>query len=291
MRFDQMEPLALLPSYTARLLAHLSGEAVIEQQSQQIAYIDESGREMAASSTTTGNMLAVVPLWGVLSPSGDYGGTSLDSFARSMAMLDANPQVSKILLNVTSPGGTVVGTQEAADAVRSVRDGGNTQIVALANGMMASAAMWIGAAASEVVVTPSGEAGSIGVISMYADQSAFLEKMGVKVDIIRTPEKKARFSGLEPMTDEMRAFVQERIGTSYEKFKRAMATNRGIRIDQVESKFGGGEMMRAEDALAAGLVDRIATLDQTVSRMMRRSAPAGARAALARAQMGNYLCG
>jgi len=103
---------------------------------------------------------------------------------------------------------------------------------------------------------------------------------------MRTPEKKARFSGLEPMTDEMRAFVQDRIGVSYEKFKRAMATNRGIRIDQVEGKFGGGEMMRAEEAVAAGLADRVATVDQTISRMMTRRAPASARAALAKAQLG-----
>jgi signal peptide peptidase SppA len=204
-----------------------------------------------------------------------------------MATLDANPSVSKILLNVTSPGGTVTGTPEASDAVRSVRDRGETQVVAIANGMMASAALWIGAAASELVVTPSGEIGSIGVISMYADESGLLEKMGVKVDIVRTPDKKARFSGLEPMTDEMRSFVESRIGASYEKFKRAMATNRGIRIDQVEAKFGGGEMMKSDEALEAGLVDRVATLDQTINRMMTRRAPAGARVALARAQVGN----
>jgi signal peptide peptidase SppA len=286
MQFDAMEPMALLPEYVSTFLTRMrcgtEREAV-----PQLSYLDQDGAEVAAAATsTTGNMLAVVPLWGALSPDGEYYGTALDDFSRVITSLDANPNISKILINVKSPGGTVTGTQEASDAVRRVRDGGNTQIVAIANGMMASAALWIGAAAGELVVTPSGEIGSIGVISMYADQSGFLEKIGVKVDIVRTPDKKARFTGLEPMSDEMRAFVQERISGSYEKFKRAMATNRGIRIDQVESKFGGGEMMRAEDALAAGLVDRIATFDQTVSRMMTRRAPAGARAALARAQLG-----
>lgn len=289
MRFDPMEPMALMPEHVPNLLARLHGQAITTEKAPEMCYVDEHGSEVAATATaTTGNMLAVVPLWGVLSPSGDYGGTSLDAFARTMAMLDANPNVSKILLNVTSPGGTVTGTQEASDAVRAVRDNGNTEIVAIANGMMASAALWVGAAASELIVTPSGEIGSIGVISMYADQSGFLEKLGVKIDIVRTPDKKARFSGLEPMTEEMRSFVETRIGASYEKFKRAMATNRGIRIDQVESKFGGGEMMRADEAVAAGLADRVATLDQTIGRMMTRRAPASARAALARAQLGNF---
>ena len=286
MRFDPNEPMALLPEYTSTLVARLRGQVAAEKGPPELSYLDEFGNEMAASAATAGNMLAVVPVWGVLSPLGDYGGTSLDALARLVATLDANPNVSKILLNVTSPGGTVTGTQEAADAVRRVRDNGNTQIVAIANGMMASAALWIGAAASEVVVTPSGEAGSIGVISMYSDMSGWLENLGVKVEIMRTPDKKARFTGFEPMTDEMRAFVQDRISASYEKFKRAMATNRGVRIDQVEGKFGGGEMMRAEEAVSAGLADRIGTLDQTINRMMTRRAPAGARAALARAQLG-----
>lgn len=287
MRFDPMEPMALLPEHVSAFVAALRAGSLSREKLPEITMLSENGEQLAASAaTTTGNMLAVVPLWGVLSPDGSYGGTSLDSFARTITTLDANPNVSKILIDGRTPGGTVTGTPEAADAVRAVRDRGNTQIVTIANGMLASAGIWIGAAASELVVTPSGEAGSVGVISMYADESAFLEKMGVKVDIMRTPEKKARFSGLEPMTDEMRAFVQERIGVTYEKFKRAMASNRGIRIDQVEAKFGGGEMMRAEDALAAGLVDRIATFDQTIARMMTRRAPSGARAALARAQLG-----
>jgi capsid assembly protease len=287
MRFDPMEPMALLPEFTSTFLARLRGQLADHVKPPELAYLDENGEQVAsAAAASTGNMLAVVPLWGTLSPNGDYGGTSLDSFARLITSLDGNPNVSKILINVTSPGGTVVGTPEASDAVRRVRDAGNTQIVAIANGMMASAALWIGAAAGELVVTPSGEVGSIGVISMYADESGWLEKLGVKVEIMRTPDKKARFSGLEPMTDEMRSFVQERIGSSYEKFKRAMATNRGVRIDQVEPKFGGGEMMKAEDAVASGLADRIATLDQTVSRMMTRRAPSSARAALARAQLG-----
>jgi hypothetical protein len=45
-------------------------------------------------------------------------------------------------------------------------------------------------------------------------------------------------------------------------------------------------MMRAEEAVAAGLADRVATVDQTISRMMTRRAPASARAALAKAQLG-----
>jgi ClpP class serine protease len=65
-----------------------------------------------------------------------------------------------------------------------------------------------------------------------------------------------------------------------------MASNRGIRVDQVESKFGGGEMMNAERAVEAGLADRIGTLEQTLAKMQtKRSAPSNAKAQLAKAML------
>jgi capsid assembly protease len=289
MQFDPMEPMALLPSYASEFVRAMMAEShsmpTVKAAMPQ-PYLTDGMSRAEISSAAKGNMLAVVPLWGVLSPSG-YGGTSLDEFTRTIRMLDANTNVSDIVLNITSPGGTVVGTPEAADAVRRVRDNGQTRITAVANGMMASAATWIGTAASEVVVTPSGEAGSIGVISMYANASKYYEAMGVEIDVMRVPEKKARFSGVEPMTDEMRQLVELRIGQSYERFKRAMADNRSVRIDQVESKFGGGEMLSAVEAKESGLVDRIATLDDTIARLAKRRAPSSARLALAKAQIEN----
>lgn len=290
MRFDATEPHAILPEAVAELVGQLTGRLPRAQQAVPEPYClaTEGGEpvDWAASMAGGGSagMLAVIPLSGPLSPDGRYGGTSLNGFARAVAMADANPNISGILIHITSPGGTVTGTPEAGDAVRAVRDGGRTRIVALADGMMASAATWIGTAAEEVAITPSGEAGSIGVISMYLDRSKMADDMGVKIDIVRNPDKKARFSGFEPLSEEMRQTMETRNASAYERFKRAMADNRKVRVDTVEAKFGGGEMMDADAAKEAGLVDRIDTLDRTISRMLKRparKAPSSALAALA----------
>lgn len=278
MRFDAMEPHAILPEAVSALLEQLNGKLAGAKSApvpEPYLLADAGGEPIAWSAASSGGsqgMLAIIPLCGPLSPDGRYGGTSLNSFTRSVQQAAANPNISGILLHITSPGGTVTGTPEAGDAVRAIRDAGQTRIVAIADGMMASAATWIGTAAEEVVVTPSGEAGSIGVISMYADMSKMLEEIGYKVDVIRNPAKKARFTGFEPLTEEMRQTMESRNASAYERFKRAMADNRKVRIDTVESKFGGGEMLDAEEAKAAGLVDRIDTLDATVARMLKRPA-------------------
>ena len=284
MQFDPLQPLALLPSAVHEFVRYIRGEVTHKPEPVAVKLYD-GDRAIDAASSVAGqkNLLAVVQIQGALYP------WKLDSIASSVASLDANPAIGTILLNVTSPGGTVTGTPEAADAVRAVRDGGNTRIVALANGMMASAAMWIGAAADEVYVTPSGEAGSIGVITMYADWSKAYEDVGIKVDVMRTPAKKARFTGIEPLTDEMRQTLEKSLESAYTKFKRAMADNRGIRIDQVEGKFGGGEMLEAQEAVDAGLVDKVSTLDKLIAKLMTRRAPSSARAALARAELETLL--
>lgn len=281
MQFDPTQPMALYPESVTELVGIAQGK--ITARTAPPAYgINEAGLHVSEPSQ---GMIAVVPLWGPLTPSGDWGGTSLDDFARFMRTLDNNPNVTTIVLNTNTPGGTVAKTPEAAAAVRAVRDNGKTKIVAVVNSMMASAGTWIASGASEIVVTPSGEAGSIGVICMYADWSKAYESAGIKVDVMRVPAGKARFSGVEPLTDEMRQVMQGKLQLSYEQFKRAVADNRGIRIDQVEKKFGAGEMMDAQQAVDSGLVDRIGTLDDTLAKLMTRKAPSNARAQLAKAML------
>lgn len=288
MRWDPTEPMAILPSYASQFVQERRAQAEASREPPKpppMYFLASDGQTIEAAAGSAGHrqLLAVVPVSGALSPTGSYGGTSLDWISRQLSVLDADPNVSTILLHITSPGGTISGTPEAADAARAVRERGATRIVAIADGLMASAATWIGTAASEVSVTPSGEAGSIGVITIYPDTSKALEDMGVKIDVIRNPDKKARFTGFEPLTDEMRQHLEERNLRAYDQFKRAMAKNRGIRVDQVESRFGGGEMMPADEAKAAGLVDRIETFDAIVGRLMgasRRKASGSVRAAI-----------
>lgn len=230
-------------------------------------------------------LVAVVPLWGPLSMHGGWFSTSTRAFAQALQRVDASPQIGTVVIPIDSPGGTVTGTQEAADALRGIRERGDTKTIAVVDPMMASAASWIGTAADEVVMTPSGDAGSIGVISVYQDVSKALEQMGVTFNIARTPDKKARFSGVEPMTDEMRGDMEARNAEAYDDFLAAMAKNRGVSKSQAASKFGGGELLNANEAREAGLVDRIATMDEVLAGLSKPGAKRGSRRSAAAARL------
>ena len=136
--------------------------------------------------------VALIPVYGVLSQrmtmiSEMSGGTSYQALTKALHAALADDDVSSVVLEFDSPGGSVPGTIELAAEMRALR-GGEKPMIAHINAMAASAAYWIASQADEVVVTPSGRAGSIGVYTVHDDLSAALEQEGVKRTYISAGE-------------------------------------------------------------------------------------------------------
>lgn len=224
-----------------------------------------------SQSRAPGSLLAVVPISGVITRHGYSGWFSSApgtlEIGRYLKALDSDDAVGSIVLSINSPGGSVWGTPELAKIVREIREAGNTRILAAVDPMMASAATYIGTAAEKVYCIESGDVGSIGVINSYTDYSAYFEKMGIKTEYFRVPDKKARFTGDEPMTDDMRDTMQEGVEQWYERFVSDMAINRKVSEKHVKDKFGGGEMMSAQEGIDAGLIDGIMSIDEVLSEL------------------------
>jgi signal peptide peptidase SppA len=214
--------------------------------------------------------VAVVPLYGVISPrmnlmSAMSGGTTAEGFVRSFRAALADPEVTGILIDVDSPGGNVQGITEAAAVVREAR--GQKPIVAMANHDAYSAAYWIASQADEVVVSPSGGVGSIGIIGAHQDISEAQAKAGVKTTLISAGKYKTEGNPYEPLGDEARAEMQRRADAFMSIFAGDVAKGRGTAVAKVRSDFGQGRTVLAKDALAAGMVDRIDTFENTVRRL------------------------
>jgi len=175
-----------------------------------------------------------------------------------------------VVLDVDSPGGAVNGVEELADEMLRAR--GQKPVVAVANTLAASAAYWIATAADEVVVTPSGEVGSIGVFAVHEDFSAALEAAGIRVSLVSAGKYKMEGNPYEPLGDEGRAALQERVDDYYGMFVGAVARGRGVAAKDVREGFGQGRLVGARQAVELGMADRVATLDETLDRVARRVA-------------------
>ncbi|HCS40389.1 MAG TPA: signal peptide peptidase SppA [Anaerolineaceae bacterium] len=223
-------------------------------------------------SERTAGAIAVLPLFGTIVPRANLftnasGATSAEIFGKRFDELINDPSVGAIILDVDSPGGQVAGIEEVSKKIFESR--GRKPVVAVANHLAASAAYWIATAADELVVTPSGEVGSIGVYAAHQDLSESLAKEGVKVTMISEGKYKTEGNPYEPLSEESKAAIQERVSEVYDSFIKAVARNRGVKPADVREGFGEGRVVSAKKAVQLGMADRVGTLDETIVRMQK----------------------
>lgn len=230
-----------------------------------------------------GSVIAVLSVFGIIAQHASQvddisgpGGTSTERLAASLRAALNDPAVKAVVLNIDSPGGSVFGVQEIADEIFKAR--GQKPIVAQVNSLAASAAYWIAASADEIVVTPSGQVGSIGVYALHQDVSAAADKAGVKFSFISAGKYKVEGHPYEPLQDEARGAMQSTVDGYYSAFTRAVARGRGVVVDAVRNGFGEGRTVGADEAVRAGMADRVGTLDETLRRLGSNRRAGGAKA-------------
>ena len=257
------QKLAILEEIVAR---HAAGEKLEAEEVQSRIH----GARRPADRRV--NSVAVLPLFGTIFPRANMmtqvsGATSAEMFGAQFAELVKDPEIGAIVLDVDSPGGKVEGIDELSKQIYDAR--GQKPIVAVANHLMASAAYWIATAADEVIVTPSGEVGSIGVFAVHQDISQALDKEGVRMTLISEGKYKVEGNPFEPLGEEARGAIQGSVAEYYDMFTGAVARNRGVEAGDVRSGFGEGRLVNARQAVEMGMADRIGTLDETISRLLQ----------------------
>jgi len=221
---------------------------------------------------------ALIPLQGVVSQrmnlmSQISGGASTELFVRDVRAALADPGVQSIVLMVDSPGGSVAGTQAAAAAVMAAR--GKKPIATYSDGTMASAAYWIGSASDRVFIDSGvAQVGSIGVVATHVDVSKREEMLGIKTTEIVAGKYKRISSQYGPLSESGRASMQDQVDYLYSLFVADVANQRGVSVEQVLSDMADGRIFIGQQAVRAGLVDGVATLDDVIAEMNDRAAGA-----------------
>lgn len=269
-RFVRETPWAILPSALEPILELVEvkaagGDFTPEEIEARIGGRRPTGPRAVGS-------IAMIPIQGAIVPRANLmqeisGGTSLEVFTGSLMEAVADPAVSAIVLDVNSPGGSVAMVTETAARIRAAR--ASKPIVAVANTMAASAAYHLIAQADEVVVTPSGMVGSIGVFIAHQEISGLEEKAGVKTTLISAGKHKVAGNEFEPLSEEGRADLQAIVDELYAMFVSDVARGRGVPVAQVREGYGEGRIVTAREALALGMVDAVETIDDAVARVAR----------------------
>jgi signal peptide peptidase SppA len=268
--FALEHPWALTASMRGVVVGILARRLAGEEPDVAVLAAAREARATRVVPSGEGAITAVIPIQGVLAPrmnlfSDVSGGTTFDALTKQLQAAVADPQVKTIVFDVDSPGGNVAGASEFAREVLRART--IKRIVAQSNHLMASAAYWPMAAATEIVASPSSLVGAIGVYTLHDDISAALEQRGIKREVLSAGKYKAEGADGGPLTEEGRAHIQSLIDGTYGRFVGDVAKGRGVKPSEVRNGFGQGRTLSVEAALEAGLIDRIATLDETLARL------------------------
>lgn len=244
---------------------HLRGEKI------DIAALEARlGRPLANEQqayTVEPGGVAVLRMSGVIAPKANLfmqvsGGLSTQMATKQLESALADQRVRSIVLAIDSPGGNVIGTPEMAAAVREMAT--IKPIITHSDGTLGSAAYWIGSAANAVYLSgPVVQAGSIGIV---VDRS-YNPAASTREESIVAGRYKRLSKSNEPLSDEARAIVQADVDYVYSLFVDQVAAFRGTTSEKVLERMADGRVFRGQQAIDAGLVDGVLTLDALVESM------------------------
>ena len=199
----------------------------------------------------------------------DLGGSAVDHIAKvriegtitedeelikRLEDIRKSSKVKGVILAIDSPGGTTVGGESIYEEVRKVA--ADKPVVAEVGTLAASAGYMIASAADHIVARKTSIVGSIGVLIQYPDVSGLMDKLGIKLEEVKSSPLKASPSPFKPTNDDERAMVRKLILDSYDWFVGIVAERRKMTHEQALA-LADGSIFTGRQGVANGLIDGV----------------------------------
>ena len=265
------------PDMLARRLAArplaLAPRAVEALVAAPRAFLGKAGSQQAIGPgwQMTEGGVAHLPVLGPLVQRGDwltglFGIASYDDIAAAAEAAFTDPGVRGVLMEIDSPGGEVAGLFDLVDRLEALKAETGKPFWAIAREQALSASYAIASAADRLLVTQTGEVGSVGVIAVHVDQSGHDQAEGRKYTLIHAGAKKVDGNPHIPLSPEALADIQADVDDLYARLVARVARARGRPPEAIAATEAA--IFRGQHAVAAGLADGIATLESAHAQLL-----------------------
>lgn len=197
-----------------------------------------------------------------------WGLTAYEGLTEQFRRLETNDDVKRIVLDINTPGGLVMGIRACSDALEKLA--AKKPVHAIAHDMCASAGYWLGAVAETLAVTPDGLVGSIGVRAARVSYAEMIERDGIQIHTFTAGAAKADGSVMSLLSPGEAAETQFEIDRDYDRFVAHVVKHRPMTEAQVRDT--DARCCTGHDAVAAGLADSVETLEGLVERLEKSAA-------------------
>lgn len=224
----------------------------------------------------TSNRIAILDISGVLMNGPKPGLLSegenpVSLFVEKLAAAQRDDRVKAVIIRVNSPGGTVTASDTLYGEINVFKKKTGKPVVALFQDVAASGGYYLACAADEIIAQRTSVTGSIGVIMQLFNFTGSIAKLGMTADAIKSGAHKDTGTPFRPMRQEERDLFQQLVDGFYEQFVDAVATGRPKLTRGQVRTLADGRVYSADQALAAGLIDRIGTLHDAIDVAKQRA--------------------
>jgi protease-4 len=211
--------------------------------------------------TGSGSHIAKVRITGTI--------TQDDKLLERLEKIRKSPRVAGVIIQIDSPGGTTTGGESIYEAVRKIA--AEKPVVAEVGTLAASAGYMIASATDHIVARQSSIVGSIGVLIQYPDVTGLMDKIGIKLEEVKSSPLKASPSPFKPTNEEERAMVRRLIMDSYDWFVDIVASRRSMTREQALA-LADGSIFTGRQGLQNKLVDALGGEEEAVAGKQGRCA-------------------
>ncbi len=169
--------------------------------------------------------------------------------------------IKAVLLRIDSPGGGVAASQALYHEVLKVKE--QKPVVAAMGSVAASGGYYVACAADSIVAHEGTITGSIGVLASYLRTEELFRKIGLDVTVIKSGDYKDVGSPHREMTDEEKTYIGGILDKVYDQFIRAVSDGRHLSVERVR-ELAEGRIYTGDQAVEAGLIDRIGTYEDAL---------------------------
>ncbi len=183
-----------------------------------------------------------------------FSGGSIASTAIVKLIEEAadNPSIKGILVDINSPGGSPVASQEIGNALKEA----GKPSVAWIRDVGASGGYWVASSTNHIVASPMSITGSIGVIGSYLDFSGLLDHYNVTYQRMVSGKYKDLGTPLKPLTPVEEAILQKKLDLIHIYFIDEVKKNRNLSEERMQ-EVSTGVFYLGSEAKELGLVDEL----------------------------------
>lgn len=189
-----------------------------------------------------------------------------DAIARALLDASEDKNVKAIVFRVSSPGGSVVASDQIAHAVETAQKRGKKVVVSM-GAYAASGGYYVSAGADEIVAWPTTITGSIGVVGGKIILGDAMEHyLSTRTETIQVGSPVANFfTSSRPFNNAESAAFSSFIDRAYQDFIKLVAEGRGLTPEQTR-EVAKGRVWTGEQAQSRKLVNTMGGLDVAVQR-------------------------